>query len=284
MKARDLIDASGQLFTLPDIALRVSAVVNSPDSDSATIAEVIELDAALAASVLKIANSAFYGMPSKIDTIAKAVTRIGHKALRDLVMSVAVIRHFRGIPSEFVNMGDFWDNSVLCGISARVLARHTRTPEPERLFLAGLLHKIGRLVFYSTQPERYRQVLLQGPRSDHAIAAAEHAVFGFNYAELGAALLKAWKLPEALELSVASQLGAVPLEACPRESAILQVASQMAFALSPDIHTGSLTSGQPRNLGAAQAKVLGLDDQDLVDLGDEAFEQALELVRIVNPR
>lgn len=259
-------------------------MVNSPDSDSATIAEVIELDAALAASVLKIANSAFYGMPSKIDTIAKAVTRIGHKALRDLVMSVAVIRHFRGIPSEFVNMGDFWDNSVLCGISARVLARHTRTPEPERLFLAGLLHKIGRLVFYSTQPERYRQVLLQGPRSDHAIAAAEHAVFGFNYAELGAALLKAWKLPEALELSVASQLGAVPLDACPRESAILQVASQMAFALSPDIHTGSLTSGQPRNLGAAQAKVLGLDDQDLVDLGDEAFEQALELVRIVNPR
>ena len=284
MKPKDLIDAAGQLFTLPDIAMRVNQVANDPDSRSEQIAEVVQLDAALAASVLKIANSAYYGMPSKVDTISKAITRIGLHPLRDLVMSVAIIRRFRGIPAEFVSMADFWDNSVMCGITARCLAARCRTPEPDRLFLAGLLHKIGRLVFYSTQPLLYRQVLLQGPRSDSGIAAAEHAVFGFNYAELGAALLKAWKLPDSILTSVACQLGAAPHPDLPRETAILQVAAHLAFSMSPDIHTGSLSAGLSPQLGPAQAKALGLEVADLVDVCDEAFGQALELVSIVNPR
>jgi len=283
MRPGDLVTESGQLFTLPDIALRVNAVVNAADSSSGSIAEVIQLDAALSATLLKIANSSFYGMTKRIDTIAKAVTLLGHKALGDLVMSVSILRHFRGIPVKLANMVDFWDNSILCGISARTLAAHVRAPEPERLFLAGLLHKIGRLVFYSTRPNEYRQVLLQGPRGDAAIAAAEHAVFGFNYAELGAALLRAWNLPESTQTMLACQLGAAPHPDLPRETAILQVASHLAFAMSPDVHTGRLSAGFDYQPGPSQAAVLGVDTADVVDIADEAFGQALELVRIVNP-
>ena len=84
------------LFSLPDVALRLNELIDQPDTSTQDLVEVVQLDAAIAATVLRLANSAWYGLPSKVDTISRAITLIGQKALRDLVLSTSVIARVRG--------------------------------------------------------------------------------------------------------------------------------------------------------------------------------------------
>lgn len=280
-----LVQEVQHLFSLPDVALRLNDMVGNPDTTNKQIVEVLQLDAGLAATVLRLANSAWYGLPSKVDTLSRAITLIGHRALRDLVLAAAFIKRFQGIPGEFVNMKTFWDNSVACGVVARNLSRRCRLHESEQMFLAGLLHKIGRLVFFEARPNDYREVLAQAAdTSEASIIAAERRVFGFCYAELGGELLKLWRLPPILQNVVANQLNSERYTDYPRERAILQVAADMAHFLSPDIKLGP---GEVRYTPVFDDVVwmdLGITPEELNEVTDISLLQTYELIEIVNPR
>lgn len=281
----ELIDDVQHLFSLPDVALRLNDLVSNPDTTTPQIVEVLQLDPGLAATALRLANSAWYGLPSKVDTLSRAVTLIGLSALRDLVLAAAFIKRFQGIPGEFVNMKSFWDNSVACGVVARNLAKRCRLTESERMFLAGLLHKIGRLVFFVARPNQYREVLaLAEDASEAGIVAAERRTFGFTHAELGGALMAHWQLPPLLQSLVASQLDSERITDYPRERAILEVAADMAHFLSPDIKLGP---GQVVNYTPEFDDVvwmdLGLTTEAVMEVADVSLIQAYELIEIVNP-
>ena len=284
MQPSELIAETRKLFALPDIAMRVNELLDDPNSSSDSIARELQLDTGLAATLMRVANSAFYGLVAKVDTIPKAVTMVGRVALKDLIISVTLIRSFRGIPEDVIRMVDFWDNSLVCGIVARTLARTSRRAQPERMFLAGMLHKIGRLVFFASRLEEYRKVLVKGAQSGRDIAALESEVFGFDYAELGAALLESWHFPPVLGVAVANQLHPMPHAAFPLESAILHVAAEMAESMSPDIHAGTPTNTYLAEFSPETLMPLGLSNDDLIAVMDTSFDQALELIAIVNPR
>jgi HD-like signal output (HDOD) protein len=132
-------------------------------------------------------------------------------------------------------MRDFWDNSVTCGVVTRNLALKCGIRESERLFLAGLMHKVGRLAFYASRPVLYRQVLQERNSGEAAIIAAEENVFGFNYAQLGAALLCAWRVPSALDEPIEYQLNPSEAPNQPLEASIVHVAADIALHMAPDI-------------------------------------------------
>jgi HD-like signal output (HDOD) protein len=280
----ELIAEVQHLFSLPDVALRLNELVGDPDTSNKQIVDVLQLDPGLAATVLRLANSAWYGLPSKVDTLTRAVTLIGHGALRDLVLAAAFIKRFQGIPGEFVNMKTYWDNSVACGVVARNLARRCRLHESEQMFLAGLLHKIGRLVFFEARPDLYREVLARAEgSSEAAVVASERNVFGFCYAELGGELLKAWHLPPLLRNVVANQLQSEKFTDYPRERAILQVASNMAHFLSPDIKLGPGELRYTPEFPDVVWMDLGLSPEELAEVADISMIQTYELIEIVNP-
>lgn len=272
------------LFSLPDVALRLNQLVSQPDTANKAIVEVLQLDPGLAAMVLRLANSAWYGLPSKVDTLSRAVTLIGLTALRDLVLAAAFIKRFQGVPGEFVNMRTFWDNSVACGVVARNLARRCRVHESEQLFLAGLLHKIGRLVFFVARPGLYREVLAQAEHHhEAAIVAAERAVFGCTHAQAGGALLARWQLPARLQSVVSHQMDSACLTDYPRDRAILQVAADMAYFLAPDIRLGP---GALRYTPVFEEVVwqdLGLTPEAVTEVADVSLIQTFELIELVNP-
>lgn len=284
LSPRLLVEEVQHLFSLPDVALRLNELVGDPDTTNKEIVEVLQLDAGLAATVLRLANSAWYGLSSKVDTLSRAVTLIGHGALRDLVLAAAFIKRFQGIPGEFVNMKSFWDNSVACGVVARNLSRRCRLRESEQMFLAGLLHKIGRLVFFEARPRQYREVLAQAAdSSEAALVASERQVFGFHHADLGGELLRSWRLPPLLGVVVTHQLDSGVLTDYPRERAILQVAADMARFLSPDIKLGP---GEVRYTPRFEEVVwmdLGLTPEAVAEVADISLIQAYELIEIVNP-
>lgn len=279
----ELIRDVQHLFSLPDVAIRVNQLIDAPGTTAKQLSDAVQLDSGLTMTVLRLANSAWYGLPAKVDTVSRAITMIGSSALRDLVLSTSVTKAFKGIPEEFVRMIDFWDNSVHCGVLARAIGQKQRHRDNERLFLAGLLHKVGRLVFYVSRPMQYRQVLHVQDRGEAALLQAEREVFGFTYAELGAALLKAWGLPQNLQNAIALQIEPSTYPSLPNEAAILHIASEMAFHMAPDIKDRNKSTGFTPEFDPELLTMVGLTNTDLTEVMQVSLIQAIELIEIVNP-
>jgi len=196
LTAKDLINDTVELASLPSVVMRAMELLNNPVTSASDIGDVIAEDPALTARLLKIVNSSFYGFPSRIDTISRAITIIGTLELTDLILGSSAIRVFNRIPNQLVNMDRFWEHSLYTGIVARILARYLRAPNTERCFVMGLLHDIGSLVLYRQQPEHSRQALQLAIDQDMPLNIAEREVFGFDHGEVGAELMNAWNLPE----------------------------------------------------------------------------------------
>ncbi|MDZ7661930.1 HDOD domain-containing protein [Thiohalophilus sp.] len=183
---------------LPAIVARLDTLINDPACSAAEIAEIINQDASLSARVLKIVNSPFCGVSSQIDGISMAITLIGTHALRDIIMTMTLIRQFNQFPEGLITPQQFWRHSLAVASAARTLGERLRFVNTERLFIAGLLHDIGKLVMYLLRPEESRQVLARAAQGEDKLYHIERDVFGIDHGEVGAALLHQWHMPEAI--------------------------------------------------------------------------------------
>lgn len=283
MTPQTLAREAGTLFSLPQAVLRISELICSPDHTASQLAEVVELDAGLTARVLRLANSAMFGRSGNVDTVTRAVAMIGENALRDLVMATSVTQVFKGIPEDFVDMASFWDNSATCGVGARLLAGRMGIRDGERLFVAGLLHGIGHLVFFSRRPDQYREVLKVRDKGEAAILAEERRIFGFDYADLGAALAEAWQLPVFFQEVIGFQLEPQRSESYPRECAILHLARDMAASLAPSLKTREPPGDWAAARDTMAWQLSALTPEVLEEVRLEALAQAFEVIEIINP-
>jgi HD-like signal output (HDOD) protein len=271
------------LFSLPDLVMRALAVMDSPTGSAQQLVEVIELDAGLATTVLRLANSALYGH-GQVQTLTHAVAMIGQNALRDLVVASIAVKTFKDIPVEFVDMDTYWDNSITCGVLARLIARRAKLPESEFLFIAGLLHGVGRLVFYATRPAQYREVLGLAQGGGVELTTAEQQVFGFNYADLGATLLEAWSLPKKLRIVVGHQLHPTQAPNFAVETSVIHLATQITQGLAPCLKTRQEPSAYtPDEIATATLQTLGISPAELDHIRLEALAASLEVIEIIHP-
>ena len=193
-----LIQDSIELFSLPDIYFQISEMINDPMFSSKDLGDVISKDPALSARLLKIVNSSLYGFRAGIDRISRAITLVGAEELKQLVLATSVINKFSDIPTEVIDMTDFWLRCVRCAVMAKSLAKESFVLHHERLFITGLLHDIGSLVFYHKLPQKSLQVLLAADHNRLLITGLEQQIIGFTHAEVGASLIKSWGLPESI--------------------------------------------------------------------------------------
>jgi len=216
--AEQLVEDLQQLVSPPEVYYRLEGLINKPHASLNDIADVIRTDLDLSARLLRIANSAFYGFPAKIESIPRALATIGTRQLRDLVLATTVVRLFSQIPFELINMRLFWRHSMHTGLLARSLAGHMGEPNEERFYLVGLLHDIGHLVLYLKLPNQVQEILRQAGEQEQPQYQVEMARLGYDHGELGAALLTNWRLPEAVIEPVRyhhfpSSAGSYPVEA-----------------------------------------------------------------------
>ncbi|MFQ5643801.1 MAG: HDOD domain-containing protein [Thiogranum sp.] len=195
--ASALISDTVEVASLPAVVTKAMELLNNPDTSASDIGQIISQDPALSVRLLRIVNSAFYGFPSRIETISRAITIIGTLELTDLILGSSAIHAFEKIPNQLVDMEEFWAHSLYTGIVARILARYLRAPNTERCFVMGLLHDVGALILYRQQPEQSRQALELCVEQSIPLHIAEREVFNFDHGEVGAALMHAWKLPES---------------------------------------------------------------------------------------
>ncbi len=234
LTADTLVTGVGTLLSLPTVCARLDAVVNDPLSSNRDVARVIGEDPGLTARLLQLANSALYGFPAKIDTITRAVAIIGTYQLRDLALATGVINLFDGTDDDLLSLDAFWRHSVACGVAARIIATCRRETNVEHFFIAGLLHDLGRLVMISEMPDRFRALLAESAEQESLLYEVERARLGFDHADVGAALLRRWNLPESLATAVGlHHRPCSPEGVCDTGAAIVHVADIIAHTLEP---------------------------------------------------
>lgn len=190
-----------ELPALPAVVLELLSSIDQEGTDVHVLAQKIELDQALAAKTLRIANSSFYGMQSTVTSIAHAVSVLGFHSIRTLVTACALTGSFAPVDGGF-DFTAFWRHSLATAVAARLLAPHLQV-NPETAFTAGLLHDLGTLVLATRFPAEHALIRSYRQAHDCQMADAELAVMGIDHAQVGSALAAYWKFPLAIQQAVA---------------------------------------------------------------------------------
>ena len=269
MKAKELVDGSLQLVTLPDVYLRVKAVLDAPESCAADMARAIETDPNMTARLLRLANSPFFGFAAHVDTTARAVSLLGTLQIHDLMLATSVASMFSGVRNDVLNVTDFWQDSVRRGVASKLLATHSNVLNAERVFLAGLLGHIGKMVIAIKAPGFLQEATVAATTRGQALHVVQREMFGLDYAEVGGELLNAWHLPASLEEPVRYQHAPKDAKTYAMEAAIVHIAALIAPAEvameSPPIATDivSLTTLDDDAIDAVTAQLDQQTDEAL---------------------
>ncbi len=227
----ELLQGYVQVSSLPIIYTKINETVNNPRSSLKNLSDIISDDPGLTSRLLQLVNSAFYGYPTKIDTISRALLIVGTQQLRDLALATSIMNLFEGISEELVTMESFWKHSIACGVSAKIIATYRREPNVERFFVAGIVHDIGRLIIFKKAPQEAREALLFCKKNSELLYPVERQMIGVDHSQVGHTLLQTWNLPPVLSEVVACHHAPASASSYPLETAIVHVADILAHGL-----------------------------------------------------
>ena len=252
---RNRIEKLGDLPTLPHVVQRLAAMIGRPTVSTEEIGSIIEKDQVLAAKVLRLANSPFYGFPSRIGSVPHAVIVLGFNVVKGLTLCASALSIMKD-----AGMDQLWRHSLGVAITANFLAARLDIKNPEELFVAGLLHDIGKVVLYVKWPEvgtSIKDTLQVG--GDRSLFDVEKDVTGLSHADIGGCLANAWHLPITLREPILYHHNPTLAKEASQQTAIVHVA---------DILVKGLACGNPGDdivppLSKAAWDMVGLDEQSL---------------------
>lgn len=273
--AKSLVEEVDQLASTPDIAIRISELLDDAESSAWDIGKLIEGDPALSAALLKMANSALYNRGVPVTAVDRAVTMVGGREVRNLAFGVCAVNAFKGIPNELITMRDFWRHSLRTAAAAHAIGTRARLRGRDTLFVGGLLHDIGQLVMYSLRPEAsVRALRLSQEQLDgRTPQPAEREIFGFDHTDVGLALAARWQLPEGLSRCIAFHHAPSSIEGGCAIVTAVHVAN--AVAVLQEIDSVDFDDAPPIEDGALDA--LGLTLDEVLDIAAESGELVAEL-------
>jgi len=191
----------GSMGSLPVTVAKVLEVCNNPKTSPIDLDKVIQLDPVLMGRVLKLINSAYYGLGTQVTSLVRAIIMLGLNTVKNLALSTAVIDRFADKKGfRALNMDGFWRHSLCVGVTAKLIAQR-RGVDPKSLeeyFAAGLLHDIGKIPMNDAIAEDYVRAMAVADRERLPLNAAEQKVLGIDHCAAGAAVAAAWKLTGAI--------------------------------------------------------------------------------------
>lgn len=269
---QELITNLGDLPPLPQVAAQVLRIAADPDASTDELQRVISTDQALASQILKIANSAMFGMVREVKTLTQAIMTLGFSTIKSVVIaSSAKNLYNRG--NSGLQERLMWEHALVTALAGRAYGKQLRFPRTEEAFLAGLMHDIGKSVMGIKFPDRYGAMIRTVYNEQGDTLELELDTFGFDHTMVGEALLHSWNLAQSIEQTV--RWHHEPAEA-PKENrglaALVALGNQMALDQKIGI-------GRPESLARATAQALEILNlsQDQLEGHREAILQALEL-------
>lgn len=282
---KSLSDISGSMDALPTIPIivsRVLKVVEDSASSANDLVDIIQNDQAICSKVLKVANSAYYGLRQQVSTIGHAVVLLGFETVRNLCLGVGVFRSFLPYAQhQVLDIERFWEHTIASGICARMLWKERGWAGGDEVFLAGLIHDIGRLAFLAAEPRGYSDLLHRAQKEGVPMAEMEQQEMGGTHADLGAILCEKWDFGPGLVVPV--RWHHAP-ERSDESGARRAAGVALGNCLSHQRRIGWAVDALPPEVPPAALECLELTPEDADQLGEclenrraeiESFTQAL---------
>jgi HD-like signal output (HDOD) protein len=189
--------------TLPTIYYKLTEVMEKPNSTANDAAEIITRDPSATAKILKTANSSIYGFYGKIDSISKAIFYLGFEEVRNIIILLSLIELLPNNKTNyFINPVEFWKHSIAVGIITRNLGTILGINKLENYFVAGVIHDLGKILFFNYINEEYLKVIRYINEKNVGLMEAETNVLGINHSVAGEMLAEKWKLPTSLKNAI----------------------------------------------------------------------------------
>ncbi|MFZ4858806.1 MAG: HDOD domain-containing protein [Desulfuromonadaceae bacterium] len=190
-----MIMTASDLPTIPVVATKVMQLIESENATAEELAKVVASDPAVAARVLKISNSSYYGCQRQIQTLSHAIVVLGFGTLKSLIVAASVKQVYQpyGLTEKML-----WEHSFGAGLAARIIAKETRFASEEEAFLGGLFHDIGKIIMNSMNNRQFQDVMQRCYNDGLSFEDAERQVYPYTHAEVGGLVIKKWNFPDML--------------------------------------------------------------------------------------
>jgi putative nucleotidyltransferase with HDIG domain len=186
-----------ELMPLPNTIQKIASLTKNPETPLKTISRELESDQAMVSKVLKLANSSFYGFSKQVRTISHAVVCLGYNSIRQMVLTAHSFSILdKELKSYYLEKGEMFNHSFAVALASRIIASKISYPNPEEVYLMGLLHDIGKVVINQYAPKEFENVILLYNKGDITFCEAEHEVLGFDHGEIGSAVCHKWNLSD----------------------------------------------------------------------------------------
>jgi HD-like signal output (HDOD) protein len=258
---QEIVQKVEQLPQLPQVAMRVSQMLEDTNINAESLSSVIRLDPSFTSQVLRLCNSAAYGFSRRIATVKEAVAVLGFSTLRSMVYTIIAKASLdRPIPGYSLDEGDLWYNSLTCAFYAKHIGQREKLPDPEVAFTGGLLRDIGKIVLGEYVGVNYAEIerLITKERID--FLTAEDRVLGFNHCIVGTRVAERWNLPPLLTNVIRHHHSPLklPPTLSPLESKIITIV-HLSDGLTRMVGRGSGSDGLMYCLDTAALAKIGID-------------------------
>jgi putative nucleotidyltransferase with HDIG domain len=199
------LDAVKDLPTLPMIAVEVNKMLQDDNVTIEKLSEILSNDQAIVSKILRLVNSAFFGLRSRVNNIPEAVVLLGFSAIRNLVVSVSVIKSLKvNRETQFFDITGFWKHSIAVAMISKEISVKTNQSTADECFLGGLLHDIGKVVLYQFFPELFQEIWKIVQTEEVFFHEAERRMHSYNHARIGGYLARRWQLPKCISETIIS--------------------------------------------------------------------------------
>jgi len=276
MTSEDLVRAIERLESIPSPSFsldRILELASDCESDIDRLAEAIEADPAVTVRVLRLANSAYFGVSGDVDGVARAIVVVGYKNVLSLAACAALAPAFQG-DDPIVDRPALWLHSCAAAEAARIVAAHTER-EPSIAHVAGLLHDFGLVVLSEVLRSQYAPVWAEARAGEHALSDLERNAFGLDHDAAAGVLFERWRLPARLVTGVV--MARRPVEDATGTAAIVAIGAGLAARAG---FAGPAECELDPTARVSAERALGLDEAALEKIAGEleARREAIELI------
>lgn len=189
------------ISTIPEVTAQIVKTVEDPKSSAQQLHKIVSHDPALVTRILKVVNSAFYGLPGQIGSIERAIVLLGLNAVKNIAVAASLGQLFKGVPMcDGFTAKDLWKHCIAVGVTARDLARNMKLQTADEVFLAGMIHDVGILISLQLWPDKLREVCERAKQPGSDFCALEREIAGLDHQQLGQGLADQWKFPRVCQL------------------------------------------------------------------------------------
>lgn len=186
--------------TLPTIYTKLNEVTSDPRSTATDVANIISQDQASASKILKLVNSPVFGFKRTIPTISQSVVMLGFEEIKNIVLTLSIIETFKDTAeAKYLHPIDLWKYSIALGIVSKIIAENLKIQSTEKIFLCGILHGIGKLLFMKMIPELYDKVITYSYENKVSTRETEIKIIGMHNSTAGRLLSEKWNLPDEIK-------------------------------------------------------------------------------------